>query len=624
MKIENKDSGKEKKASILGAVSVSLLFLLILLSPLGTAGAARRGHEEAGRYAITLISAKAPINIRKQSALPAFSRHTLYTSEFRSKQGTHWYRLRLGFFPTKKAAEEELRYIKGNYKTAWISKVSVRERESVPSRAVKSVSRRASRRAPVRKGGAGDAPYKAAFDKIGKTLTSKGVEYKAAMANTGKKIALWSKKTYSGMDEHLKKGFESIGNKKKDGRKEVHTSSRSSRTVKSQSVKRSTVQSKSAKSRTVKLNLGRGDAFRFDHFKTGFPLDGFHVNVKCESCHTRGIFKNTPSRCSECHSKGAMVKATTKSINHTRTNAPCESCHVTNSWVLSRFTHTADTFGRCYSCHNGTTNAGKPATHLASSNNCDDCHSSSTWLTARFDHSGVTGACATCHNGATATGKPNGHVVTNSACDDCHSTRAWIPAGFDHSGVTSPCATCHNGATATGKPQGHIQSNDICDDCHTTRAWIPASFDHSGVTGSCSTCHNGTTAPGKPNGHFVTTQECNECHDTRAWTPVTTFHHSTANYPGDHRSSVECLDCHKGNSEIISWQYGAYKPDCAGCHAGRYKEKAHKKTKNPTTIYYPVSELRDCSGACHRYTDNTFTVIEKHHSSHHHASDGGW
>jgi len=104
---------------------------------------------------------------------------------------------------------------------------------------------------------------------------------------------------------------------------------------------------------------------------------------------------------------------------------------------------------------------------------------------------------------------------------------------------------------------------------------------------------------------------------------VTSFTHTTAFYPGDHRSKVACNDCHTGNSETIAWQYGAYKPDCAGCHAGKYKQKKHKKVSSPT-IYYPVSELRDCAGACHRYTDNTFQVISKHKSSKHHTSDGGW
>ncbi|MFQ5354140.1 MAG: cytochrome C, partial [Thermodesulfobacteriota bacterium] len=213
---------------------------------------------------------------------------------------------------------------------------------------------------------------------------------------------------------------------------------------------------------------------------------------------------------------------------------------------------------------------------------------------------------------------------SSNICDDCHSTNAWIPASFNHNNITSPCYNCHNGTQATGKNPGHIQSSNICDDCHSTNAWIPASFDHTGVTGSCSTCHNGTQATGKPGGHFVTSEECNACHDTRGWIPTTKYNHTTANYPGDHKSSVGCLDCHTSNTQSIAWKYGGYKPDCAACHAGDYKRKSHKKTSNPSNIYYTESELRDCSGACHKYTDNTFTTISKTRNHKHDANDGGF
>ncbi len=30
---------------------------------------------------------------------------------------------------------------------------------------------------------------------------------------------------------------------------------------------------------------------------------------------------------------------------------------------------------------------------------------------------------------------------------------------------------------------------------------------------------------------------------------------------------MQCLDCHTANSQVPTWTTGAYKPDCAGCHA---------------------------------------------------------
>jgi succinate dehydrogenase/fumarate reductase cytochrome b subunit len=236
------------------------------------------------------------------------------------------------------------------------------------------------------------------------------------------------------------------------------------------------------------------------------------------------------------------------------------------------------------------------------------------------------GSCATCHNGTQARGKTATHVPTTQACDTCHRTTGWIPATFSHIGVTpGSCATCHNGTTARGKTATHVPTTQACDTCHRTTAWIPATFSHTGVTpGTCASCHNGTTATGKSTGHFVTTQSCDVCHRAGvAWTPVTAYTHRSAFYKA-HNSSVTCNDCHKTNNEVIAWQFAGYKPDCAGCHAGVYKEGPHKKVDSTVRIYYNVVELKDCSGSCHVYTDITFTTILKSRSSKHRSTDGGF
>ncbi len=87
---------------------------------------------------------------------------------------------------------------------------------------------------------------------------------------------------------------------------------------------------------------------------------------------------------------------------------------------------------------------------------------------------------------------------------------------------------------------------------------------------------------------------------------------------------MQCTDCHTTNNEVIAWRFPAYRPDCAGCHANNYRQDAHKKTERPTTIFYTVSELRDCTGSCHLYRDSTFTTIEEPRSNHHRATDGGF
>ena len=313
----------------------------------------------------------------------------------------------------------------------------------------------------------------------------------------------------------------------------------------------------------------------FDHLRSGFPLTGAHRRIPCESCHGGAVFAGTPTDCRTCHGN-------------------------TGSLALT----------------------GKPANHFQTASPCDDCHSTIAWSPARFDHAVVTAACSTCHNGRTATGKSPSHLPTPNTCDDCHTTAAWSPARFDHAVVTAACSACHNGAIATGKPRGHLPAPDTCDACHTTAAWSPARFDHSVVTASCATCHNGRIATGKPSKHFITSLDCGECHNTSLWS-VSTFQHSSPNYPSGHRQVVVCTACHVANTETSAWQTPSFRPDCAGCHATAFRPSPHKKVDAPPLLY-SVSELRDCTGACHLYTDATLTQILERRSGQHNAARGGW
>ncbi len=411
-------------------------------------------------------------------------------------------------------------------------------------------------------------------------------------------------------------------------------------------------------------------AIEIDHSSTGFPLSGGHAQVVCERCHLQGIFRGTPTQCMQCHSPGGRIVSTFKPTNHLPTSVNCNSCHRTSNWTPAFFTHNGVAPGTCSKCHNQTTAVGKPATHIPTTMTCDSCHRTVGWTGATFKHQGVgSGTCVTCHNGIQARGKPAGHmstvatcdschrmgaanwllvstgynhtgvvpgtcaschngtkatgksathVPTTASCDTCHRTTAWIPATFSHTGVTpGSCATCHNGTQARGKTATHISTTQACDTCHRTTAWIPATFSHTGVTpGSCATCHNGTQATGKSAGHFVTTQSCDSCHRAGvAWTPVTTYTHKSAFYKA-HRAGTLCSSCHTSNNEVIAWKFAAYKPDCAGCHAGDFKQGPHKKVDSPT-IYYNVLELKDCSGSCHLYTNSTFTTIRTSRTGQH-------
>jgi hypothetical protein len=359
----------------------------------------------------------------------------------------------------------------------------------------------------------------------------------------------------------------------------------------------------------------------FDHLRTGFPLSGAHLRVDCESCHPRAVFEGTRSTCGGCHGAG-RAEAGGKPARHIPSSNRCDDCHTTFSFASARFDHGGVT-GSCTGCHNGQLATGKGARHFPTSADCGECHNTISFANARFDHSAVTGSCFSCHNGTTATGKNPGHIQSSNQCEDCHSTSRWTPATrFDHAGITGNCASCHNGTTATGKTPNHIQSSSLCEDCHTPAGWTPARFDHSQVTGSCGSCHNGVSATGKNPGHFVTAQECDTCHATARWVP-STFQHRSAAYPGNHAGNPPCTACHGGNSEIVTWSMPAYQPDCAGCHANDFKPGPHRKIENPAT-QYTASELRDCSGACHTYSDATLSTITSRRSGEHSVSRRDW
>jgi hypothetical protein len=369
------------------------------------------------------------------------------------------------------------------------------------------------------------------------------------------------------------------------------------------------------------VRVGAQPAEDFLHWRTGFPLTGMHERIGCEGCHIGGVFQSTPKQCIDCHGPVGERIAGGKPTNHIPSSNRCGDCHVTTVWMDARFDHASVT-GACSSCHNGFAATGTPPDHVRTTSDCGACHRTFAWTPAGFDHSGIAGGCASCHNGFQATGKHGNHIPSSNLCEDCHGTASWN-ARFDHSGIISGCARCHDGSVATGKPGDHIPSSNLCEACHTTVNWDSAGFDHAGITGNCASCHDGTRATGKNGGHFVTTLDCSACHTPARWSQIT-FRHTSPNYPGDHAGNLGCEDCHQGNSQAVAWTFGAYKPDCAGCHANDFKTDKHKKVKEPK-IFYSVGELRDCTGACHIYTDASMTTIDDRKSGpKHRVSKNGW
>lgn len=211
---------------------------------------------------------------------------------------------------------------------------------------------------------------------------------------------------------------------------------------------------------------------RFDHFTTGFELDGTHQTVACSSCHTNSIFAGTPSTCVGCHSGAGFVRASRKHATHNTTTDRCSSCHGTNSWSpVVRVDH-LETLGTCAGCHNNLRVSGKPPSHLPTNADCASCHRSSFWSMATFSHDGITTNCVACHNGTTATGKVATHIPATNQCESCHNTRAFsMVFSVDHQAVLGNCSSCHNNQIASGQPPDHLPTSAECDSCHNTRGW---------------------------------------------------------------------------------------------------------------------------------------------------------
>ena len=317
---------------------------------------------------------------------------------------------------------------------------------------------------------------------------------------------------------------------------------------------------------------------QFDHLTTGYELRGFHRDLACEYCHVQGVFKGTPRSCVGCHTPGSRINSTPR-----------------------------------------------PVTHILTQDNCEACHTQYNFLPiVRMDHLQVRGTCFSCHNGVKAMGKNPGHIASDNNCDACHTTVAFNPVRVEHADLAArtACRGCHVGVRASAMPRSHLVTRQECSDCHSTLSWTPARFNHSGIVTNCQSCHNGGAASGKTAGHMTTTLDCSTCHRYPNWSAVA-FNHSSTEYPGDHRGPPACTTCHTTNTQQATWGFAAYKPNCAGCHANKFKPDGHDKTVGG--LKYSVSELQNCTGACHVYTDAKLNTIAKARpAGHHKVTDGAF
>lgn len=198
-----------------------------------------------------------------------------------------------------------------------------------------------------------------------------------------------------------------------------------------------------------------------DHQKTSYPLEGAHLAVACNACHTvvsvhelrrtagvpipRGAAGRGPrlrfasTRCAACHRdvhRGDLarwVKA-----------GGCESCHTDESWRLAKFDHAKTRFAlvgghartACGKCHKKV-DVGTPRERVGfagTPRKCEKCHVDTH--RGQFRAGGKKVACDRCHAATT---------LKASLFD--HARSAW-PLDGAHARV--PCASCHRRETRDG------------------------------------------------------------------------------------------------------------------------------------------------------------------------------
>lgn len=359
--------------------------------------------------------------------------------------------------------------------------------------------------------------------------------------------------------------------------------------------------------------------FSFDHNqRTGFPLEGTHIDVSCKDCHSDLIFANGKSSCFECHTD----------IHEQTLGLECERCHTSNSWIvenmteihqLSRFPllgahNTADCYDchktastlrfepldtDCYSCHQEDYLTAQSPNHIEAnySTDCTQCHQMNAfgWTGSDINHSFFPlnlghdiDDCAACHK------DPNDYGNISSDCISCHENDYNSATTPDHTGLgfSTNCALCHS-LEPGWKPADFSQHDQVfpiysgehagewnsCTECH------PIANDYSIFT--CTSCHEHNQGEmddehDDVQGYVYESNACLACHPTGSEEGA--FDHNKTGFPltGSH-TNAECLSCHESG-------YAGTPNTCNSCHIDEFNN-----TSNPNHISAEIStECEEC------------------------------
>jgi hypothetical protein len=383
----------------------------------------------------------------------------------------------------------------------------------------------------------------------------------------------------------------------------------------------------------------QSDSANFDHIATGFPLDGQHLNLKCEQCHLHGVFSGLSKQCSTCHIQGNPLSAVYVPATHIPLEsaafraADCNTCHTSSTFQGAHFAHASVMPGTCQTCHNNVNATGKTAHHLITDLSCDKCHTTVSFATSFATY-------------------PIGHLPTTQACTTCHDAAQFVPGTMNHAGISSGCVTCHaadapgtaalvftikntpsNSATwvtlkptsqnyhpPTSAPPTHFTTAIDCSQCHTAPAgrmpataaaggFLGAVMNHKGITSGCASCHADGVGPfagvtslvteSRKGAHIpISGTACELCHKS---TTVPGGFAGTAMVHTGLNGLSTCNNCHENNAADLAF-YGlsatlVVRPPTSGAqpNAATQVDSAHPSTG-------------DCS-QCHSSTTSFNTGI---------------
>lgn len=181
---------------------------------------------------------------------------------------------------------------------------------------------------------------------------------------------------------------------------------------------------------TSALSVFLDDFATFSHSRdTEFALEGPHVKLACQSCHTPEHRKleieqelrpgtGVSQKCVDCH---------TDPHEHAL-SGNCATCHTPKAWQKTKFDHTRDTkFAltqvhartECSACHTDLR-------FRAQGTNCTDCHADAAkFLAGQFDDIALS---------------PDPHSSPKISCNDCHVPTRTATRLRDYE---QACAQCH-------------------------------------------------------------------------------------------------------------------------------------------------------------------------------------